>query len=395
MQQLVIDVTGKPFPQFMHEAVLEPLGMKESTFEQPLPVDKARLTASAHGSDRSAVKGRWHIYPEMAAAGLWTTPSDLARFAIGVQHAAAGKTAKVMSQEMARRMLTAEKDGYGLGVGVEGTGTSLRFGHGGRDDGFDALLTAFAETGQGAVIMININDNSRMMSRILEVIAREYQWPVRPMPTPSGRPLAQVAEAKLKACTGRYELANNQMLTIAAERGRLVTLVGGLPDEEFVPESKDRFHSAERDIQVTLLKDDAGDVRGFSWKENGREREVPRIGPLFHSLKPRTDPDPARTKRVITALKILAEGGKPLANSPLLTSGVRADFGAGPARDLAGVRSLAFVLEQDVSSRRIERHKGAVSRVLHYRLVADGTDRGLLVHVTPDGQITDFDIVDD
>jgi CubicO group peptidase (beta-lactamase class C family) len=396
MQQMVIDVTGTPFPQFMHGAVLRPFDMKDSTFEQPLPVDKARLTASAHDLRRSVVKGRWHIYPEMAAAGLWTTPSDLARFAIGLQQAATGRSAKVMSREMAHRMLAVEKDGYGLGVSLEGTGTALRFTHGGRDEGFDANLTAFAETGQGAVIMINTNDNSRMVSRILKAIKREYQWPGRPTPTPSGRPLAQVAEAKLIGYTGRYEFANNQMLTIAAERGHLATLLDGLPDEEFLPESEDRFHSAERDIQITFLNDEGGECRAISWKEGSRQREIPRIGPLFHSLEARTDPDPARTEKVVAALRILAEGGKALSDSPLLTPGVRVDIGGGVAREeLAGLRSVVFLREQDVSARGIERHKGAVSRVLHFRLVTDKPDRGILIHLTSDGQITDYDIVDD
>ena len=160
MQQMVVDVTGRPFPQFMRETVLVPLGMKESTFEQPLPAERARLTATGHYPDRSLVKGKWHIYPEMAAAGLWTTPSDLARFAVGVQEAAAGKSGKTLSRRMAREMLTEQKDSYGLGFGLEGSGAALRFGHGGRDEGFDARLTACAETGQGAAIMINANDNS-------------------------------------------------------------------------------------------------------------------------------------------------------------------------------------------------------------------------------------------
>src|SRR5262249_17650515 len=124
MQQMVVDVTGKSFPQFMKEAVLEPLGMRESTFEQPLPAEKARLTASGHLRDRSPVKGRWHIYPEMAAAGLWTTPSDLARFAIGVQEAVAGRSGKTLSRQMARQMIAEVKDHYGLGVGLQGSGTA-------------------------------------------------------------------------------------------------------------------------------------------------------------------------------------------------------------------------------------------------------------------------------
>ena len=109
MQQLVIDVTGEPFPLFMEEAVLRPLAMNESTFEQPLADIKARLTATGHLTDRSRVLGKWHIYPEMAAAGLWTTPSDLARFAIGIQEALAGISAKTLSRAMARQMLTAEE----------------------------------------------------------------------------------------------------------------------------------------------------------------------------------------------------------------------------------------------------------------------------------------------
>ena len=188
MQQMIIDVTGKPFPQFMQEAVLGPLGMEESTFEQPLPAEKAKLTATGHLQDRSLVKGKWHIYPEMAAAGLWTTPSDLSRFAIGVQEALAGQSDKTLSQKMTRQMLTEEKDNDGLGVFLEGSGSTLRFGHGGRDEGFDARLIAYAETGQGAAIMINANDNSQMVSRILEAIAREYHWPDYPSSTPVETP---------------------------------------------------------------------------------------------------------------------------------------------------------------------------------------------------------------
>jgi hypothetical protein len=368
--------------------------MRESTFEQPLPAEKARLTASGHLRDRSPVKGKWHIYPEMAAAGLWTTPSDLARFAIGVQEAVAGRSGKTLSQPMARQMITEQKNTYGLGVGLEGSGTSLRFGHGGRDEGFDAHLTAYAETGQGAAIMINANDNSGMVPRILQAIAREYRWPDYPLSTPSKHPAAEVPEGELATYAGRYEFENNRMLTFAAGRGRLWTVVDGLPDEEFLPQAGGGFLSTHRDIQVTFLKD-GGEVSGFLWKEKGRERKVPRIGPLFHSLKPQADPDPARTEKVVAALRAFAQGGKVLADSPWITSGAREDFGNGAAMDLAGLKSIIFLAERDVSAREIERHKGKVRLVLHYRLVTDKADHGLLIHMTPDGEVTDFDVVED
>jgi CubicO group peptidase (beta-lactamase class C family) len=395
MQQMVIDLTGKPFPQFMQATVLDPLGMNDSTYEQPLPDEKAKLTATGHLGNRSVVKGRWHIYPEMAAAGLWTTPSDLLRFAIGVQQAVAGESDKTVSQKMAHQMLTNQKNNDGLGVFLEGKGHASRFGHNGRDEGFDALLTAYTETGQGAAIMINANDNSRAVSRILGAIAKEYHWPEYPTFTSPDRQPVPVAEDQLGAYTGRYELENNFMVTFATERGRLVTIADGFPDEEFLPEADDRFSAAHQNIRVTFLKDDDGEVSGLLWKEGGRERKAPRIGPLFHSLKPQTDPDPARTEKVVATLKALAQGGEAIADSPVLTPGARVDFGAGPHPDVAGLRSLVFLKEQDVSGRKIERHKGKVSRILHYRLLTDKPDRGLLIHMTADELLTDYDVVED
>ena len=119
------------------------------------------------------------------------------------------------------------------------------------------------------------------------------------------------------------------MLTFATDRGRLLTMVDGLPDEEFLPEADHRFHSAHQDVQITFIKDGDGKVSGFLWKADGKERKVPRIGPLFHSLKPQSDPDPSRTEKVVAVLKALGQGGKAIADSPVLTPGARADFGSG------------------------------------------------------------------
>lgn len=108
MQQLVEDVSGTPFAEYMRDEVLKPMGMTNSTFQQPLPTEMERRAATGYRTDRSEVPGRWHVYPEMAAAGLWTTPTDLAKYVIGVQQAVAGKS-KVLSA--ARRC---ERVGGGL-----------------------------------------------------------------------------------------------------------------------------------------------------------------------------------------------------------------------------------------------------------------------------------------
>ena len=180
VQQAVLDVTGQAFPEYMRSHVLEALGMSASTFEQPLP--PARQPWAAHGYYRGqkAVEGGWHVYPEMAPAGLWTTPSDLARFAIALQDSLAGRRSPVISQTMTRTMLTAQIGNTGLGLGFAGRGPSRRFQHSGRDEGFDALLIAYCETGQGAVVMINANDDSSAVAQIIDAVATAYHWPDYP-----------------------------------------------------------------------------------------------------------------------------------------------------------------------------------------------------------------------
>jgi CubicO group peptidase (beta-lactamase class C family) len=175
MQQMIVDVTGKTFPEFMREAVLKPLGMSSSTYEQPLPQTMVAATATGHLIGGQAVGGRWHVYPEMAAAGLWTTAPDLARFIIGIQRSLSGEANPVISQSMTRLMLTAQTGKFGLGVYLAGAEKTLRFYHGGRNKGFDALLTAYADAGKGLVVLINANDDSGIFNDIVRFVAQKYR----------------------------------------------------------------------------------------------------------------------------------------------------------------------------------------------------------------------------
>lgn len=102
-QQLMMDVTGKPFPTLMREIVLDKIGMTDSSYEQPLPRARVALTASGTYADGKVVHGRWHIYPEMAAAGLWMTPTDLSKFAIEIALSKHGKSNRVLSEQMTRK----------------------------------------------------------------------------------------------------------------------------------------------------------------------------------------------------------------------------------------------------------------------------------------------------
>jgi CubicO group peptidase (beta-lactamase class C family) len=174
VQQMLMDQMKKPFPQIMKETVFSPLGLENSTFEQPLPSALASRAAAATRGSGATVDGRWHVYPELAPAGMWTTPSDLAHITVEVLKARAGKSKSVVSQSMAKQMLTKQSEGFGLGFQLEEG--SDRFGHGGVNEGFQSTLIAFADSGNGVVMMANSDNGMLLFERIGASIAAEYGW---------------------------------------------------------------------------------------------------------------------------------------------------------------------------------------------------------------------------
>ena len=174
-QLLMTDVSGKPFPLLLCETVLDKIGMADSSYEQPLPPSRAAATAGGAYWDGKPVHDKWHIYPEMAAAGLWTTPTDLAHFAIEIALSKNGKSNRVLSQKMTNEMLTPvlEDSGLGFFMGKQNPG---QFGHDGADEGFQALLTMNANTGKGVVIMANSDNGISVADFILRSVAKEYSW---------------------------------------------------------------------------------------------------------------------------------------------------------------------------------------------------------------------------
>lgn len=174
-QQLMMDVTGKAFPELMRETVLDKIGMTDSSYEQPLPPARAAMTAIGTYTDGKPVHGKWHIYPEMAAAGLWTTPTDLAKFVIEIANSRHGKSNRFLSQKMTEEMLTPVMDGAGLGFFVEKENPG-QFGHGGADEGFQALLTMNSETGKGVAIMADSDNGITVANYVLRRVAQEYAW---------------------------------------------------------------------------------------------------------------------------------------------------------------------------------------------------------------------------
>jgi CubicO group peptidase (beta-lactamase class C family) len=184
VQLLLVEQAQKPFPQLMAETVLQPLGLTHSSYEQPQPPIRAAMSAVGHHADGKPVAGKWHLYPEMAAAGLWTTPGDLAEVAIEVAKSKHGKSNRILSQKSIQEMLTVQAAPLGIGFFLDPK--SDRFGHDGDDDGFNTMLVAFSDSGQGAAIMANSDFGSVLFGPLLESLAQEYGWksytaePMRP-----------------------------------------------------------------------------------------------------------------------------------------------------------------------------------------------------------------------
>lgn len=186
LQQLALtDAVGRPFERIAREWVLDPLAMADSTFEQPLPAARQAQAARAHDRNGARMKEPWRVYPEQAAAGLWTTPTDLARFAIEVQLAVQDRSSRVLTPALAREMITPVGVGpYAVGFGIARQGEGWYFLHGGSNWGFQADLTAHRSKGYGAVIMTNGDSGTALIPTLLRLIQEEYKWDALDAPIP-------------------------------------------------------------------------------------------------------------------------------------------------------------------------------------------------------------------
>jgi CubicO group peptidase (beta-lactamase class C family) len=177
VQLAMTDLLRQPFAQIVRTSVLAPLEMTSSTFEQPLPEWWTERAARAHNGRGQRQEAPWHLYPEQAAAGLWTTPTDLARFAIEIQRAVRGPSGKILTQASAREMVSPTGVGpFGVGLTIEERGEGWYFSHGGSNWGFRCELLAHVRKGYGLVVMTNGDAGGRVVDEIQARVASAYNW---------------------------------------------------------------------------------------------------------------------------------------------------------------------------------------------------------------------------
>lgn len=273
VQQLMEDVAGAPFADLMRELVLAPAGMARSTYAQPLPQERWSEAASAHLDDGSAVPGGWHVYPELAPAGLWTTPRDLARFALAVLRALRGGEGALLSAALAREMLTVQGEGpAGLGPMVAGDGDAGSFSHGGSNAGFKCTLRTLRDGRLGYAVMTN-GDGGAGLTGLGGAIEREYGVA---MAVP-GAPPSGILGPTPEAYAGEYEVRPGYRLHVAVEDGEAVLLAPGQAPLPLQRLAKGRYAVPRVQTEVTFVDEQDGVPAGIVLRQNERDTPAKRL----------------------------------------------------------------------------------------------------------------------
>jgi CubicO group peptidase (beta-lactamase class C family) len=173
--QLILEnTTGEKYEDYMKQNILSQLGMNSSSFNQPPSKEKENILATGYNMSKE-VKGKYHIYPEKAAAGLWTNPTDLAKYIIETQLSLLGKSNKIVSKEMSAKRLE-----NNLGVFLNDFKGTKYFGHSGGNEGFVCHYVGSLEDGNGMVVMTN-GRSSMLVEEIVSSIASLNNWKNYPL----------------------------------------------------------------------------------------------------------------------------------------------------------------------------------------------------------------------
>jgi len=282
MQLALADAWGKPFEEVLRDDVLLPVGMSNSTFENPLPAERDRNASRGHDRNGDSRGAKWHVYPEMAAAGLWTTAGDLARFAIEVQKSAIGKSNKVLSPTMVQEMLSPVGVGdFAVGFGIQKLGEGWYFYHSGDDWGFQADLVAHKVHGYGLVIMTNSEQGYALIQELRQRVERAYKWDSVASPAPRGYdppPKAvELPEETLDDYVGSYQSNDGAVLSITRENGKLGWHHSQFGAAPLFAAAVDQLFLSVAPVAIFVDRDDSGAVVGLTVVQGGQREFAPKI----------------------------------------------------------------------------------------------------------------------
>lgn len=251
-QAMIGDMTNQPYATWMQSAVLKPLAMRDSGYDNP-----AASYACGHGNDGGPVPGGFHLYPEQAAAGLWTTPSDLARALIAVQRSLAGAKGALLSSATASTMLETIKPGHSIGFDVGGTSSARWFRKTGDTEGFAALMVAY-RGGDGVVVMTNGSGGSALAEDVVRSVSRIYGWQDF---QPRIREAIRPPESALAAYPGTFTYDERSQFDIVRKGNTLEIASPGETPEILYAASPAEFFTLSQDVSFVFDGPDSGHIR--------------------------------------------------------------------------------------------------------------------------------------
>jgi CubicO group peptidase (beta-lactamase class C family) len=268
MQQLIKDVSGIELDEYMDKYIFPEIVMHASSFQQPIEETKAIIASGAYDEKGKLIKGMWHNYPEIAAAGLWTTPTDLIKYCLYIQKVYSGKIEGVLTKEVVTKMLTPNKNGWGLGPVLKNEGDSLLFGHSGKNKGFTNILRAFANKGDAIVVMTNGDNGGRIIDDIIRAVSTYYSWGISKQITVIP---VSIDEKELAKLTGKYyymQGGQREYIKAKLKKGHIVlTDPQAANDFTLTPISKFDFIDLENGITIDFRTNENGEIIDFLWNK--------------------------------------------------------------------------------------------------------------------------------
>lgn len=255
MQLMVEEASGTTFPKTMQTNILDKMNMRNSTFENPLPEKYHSIAATGYRGNGQEVEGKWPIYTEMAAAGLWTTPSQLIQYAIEVQKINSSEKDGILKYNTVKEMLTPGMNDHGLGPQAG----KITFGHGGADEGFRANMVAWKDSQHAVVVMVN-SDNGSIMQELLLAIAKEYDLPGVEADI---REVIAMSVDDLQKYVGDFQVGDIGVVNVKIDNGNLVFEAPFIQQRvELAPQSETAFFDRNDGTPITFdVKN--GEVTGF------------------------------------------------------------------------------------------------------------------------------------
>lgn len=177
-QMAVEDYLKKPLAELASEFIFQPLELTNTTMLRPDEAGFPKNAAKAHDENGTVISTGLPICPQISASGLWTTPTDMARFLIEMQNALRGRS-EIISSAVAKLVTSEIMDGFGLGWALfEPVGHMEAFSHGGANTGTGGRVYATKKGGNGIVLFGNGPNDIRepILAMFRESIVDAHGW---------------------------------------------------------------------------------------------------------------------------------------------------------------------------------------------------------------------------